>query len=386
MPLGMVDDIIAFSQCGHKAVELNAFITTQCEIKKLRFHVPDEKGKTKCHQIHVGKDSVLCPTLKIHGYNMEKVSDDKYLGDILSADGKNSANLKDRIGKGLGIISEIMSILDSISFGFQYFRIFNLLRESMFINGILTNTEVWYGVGKTEFGELEELDRMLIRRALKCQVSTPKESYYLELGLLPIQHIIKARRINYLHYILTSDENAMLYKFFKAQYESPVKEDWTEQVRKDLKELNMTEDVSLLKTMSEIKLKTLVKKKIKEHVLECLNEEKLEHSKMENLVYTELKTQDYLLSEDLTTVQKRLIFLFRTRMADYSENFRGTNFPSPCKICGMHVDSQSHSVICFETIKNVKTLGNYNEIFLNNISRETAIMLEEITEIRKNKI
>ena len=165
---------------------------------------------------------------------MEKVHSDKYLGDHLSDDGRNSVNLKDRIGKGLGIISEIMSILDTISFGFQYFRIFKLLRDAMFINGILTNCDVWYGVKKMEFGELEELDRNLIRKALKWQGSTPKESLYLELGLLPIQQIIKARRIIYLHYILTSDENAMLYKFFKAQFESPVKEDWSEQVIKDL--------------------------------------------------------------------------------------------------------------------------------------------------------
>ena len=133
----------------------------------------------------------------------------------------------------------------------------------MFINGILTNCDVWYGIRKIEFGEMEELDRMLIRRALKCQVSTPKEALYLELGLLPIQQIIKARRIIYLHYILTSDENTMLYKFFKAQYESPVKDDWTEQVKLDLKDLNISEDFSLLKIMSEKKVKILVKKKIK---------------------------------------------------------------------------------------------------------------------------
>ena len=82
--------------------------------------------------MHIGKESVLCPDLKIHGYNMEKVSSDKYLGDILSSDGRNSINMKERIGKGIGIISEIMSIMDTISFGFKYFRMLILLREAMF--------------------------------------------------------------------------------------------------------------------------------------------------------------------------------------------------------------------------------------------------------------
>lgn len=34
-------------------------------------------------------------------------------------------------------------------------------------------------------------------------------------------------------------------------------------------------------------------------------------------------------------------------------------------------------------MKKVTKIGNYDEIFLNNISRDTAIMLVDIMEIRK---
>ena len=73
MPLGMVDDIIAVSRCGHPSVALNTYLTTQIELKKLRFHIPDSKGKTKCHQLHVGRKSTMCPELRIHGHKMERV-------------------------------------------------------------------------------------------------------------------------------------------------------------------------------------------------------------------------------------------------------------------------------------------------------------------------
>ena len=89
----MVDDIIGVSSCGHQSVELNTYKTTHIELKKLRFHVPDEKGKTKCHHIHVGKQKVCCPQMKIHGYKMEKVNQDTYLGDILSSDGRKKSTL-----------------------------------------------------------------------------------------------------------------------------------------------------------------------------------------------------------------------------------------------------------------------------------------------------
>ena len=111
-------------------------------------------------------------------------------------------NLKERLGKVLGI-SEIMSILDTVSFGYKYFQIFTLLREAMFINGILTNSEIWYELKESEIKELEDLDRLLIRRALQCPVSTPLEAYHLELGLMNIGSIIKSRRVTYLHYSMS---------------------------------------------------------------------------------------------------------------------------------------------------------------------------------------
>ena len=50
------------------------------------------------------------------------------------------------------------------------------------------------------------------------------------------------RRIMYLHYLLTQDEDSLLSSFFMAQRENPVSGDWTEQVKMDLEKikLNMT--------------------------------------------------------------------------------------------------------------------------------------------------
>ena len=90
----------------------------------------------------------------------------------------------------------------------------------MFLNKILTNAEIWYDIKENELGDLEDLDRYLIRKAFQCPVTTPKEAYHLELGLLPISCILKCRRLNYLQYIVKSDENGMLCKFFNTMYES----------------------------------------------------------------------------------------------------------------------------------------------------------------------
>ena len=122
-PLAMVDDLLAVAPCNINSVSVNVFINTQIEMKKLKFHTPDRNGKSKCHKIHVGKENVLCPELKVHGTIMEQVKDDTYLGDIVSHDGSNQKNIKSRIGKGLGIISQIMNILETVSFGNYFFEI-----------------------------------------------------------------------------------------------------------------------------------------------------------------------------------------------------------------------------------------------------------------------
>ena len=90
MPLSMVDDILAVAPCNQKSLEVNTYINAKIELKKLKFHTPDAKGKSKCHVLHVGVNNALCPTLQVQGTNMGHVSKVTYLGDIISAEGSNT--------------------------------------------------------------------------------------------------------------------------------------------------------------------------------------------------------------------------------------------------------------------------------------------------------
>ena len=163
----------------------------------------------------------------VHGTVMSKVTEDTYLGDVISSDGSNSNTISSRIGKGLGIITEIMNMLGNVSFGPHYFKMGLVLRESLFLNSILTNSEIWYGLSDTELKQLEDLDLNLLRKILNTPSSVPPEGVYLELGCLNIKTIIKARRINYLRYLISESENSMLYKFFCTQWKYSCKNDWT---------------------------------------------------------------------------------------------------------------------------------------------------------------
>ena len=110
-------------------------------MKKIRFHTTGKNGKSKCVKMHVGKQSDFCPNLKVHGTVLNEVSEESYLGDLISSDGKNTKNIRNRISKGIGLISQIFNLLESASFGAHYFEIAMLLRESILVKEVTTNAE-----------------------------------------------------------------------------------------------------------------------------------------------------------------------------------------------------------------------------------------------------
>ena len=56
--LKMVDDVVDIKKCGIVAIKSTAGISLFMEPKKLTF------SKSKCHKIHCGKKTQLCPDLK----------------------------------------------------------------------------------------------------------------------------------------------------------------------------------------------------------------------------------------------------------------------------------------------------------------------------------
>ena len=97
------------------------------------------------------------------------------MGDIVSKDGRNIKNVKARINKGRGIISKIMSILETIPLGRHYLEIAVVLRNSLLTSSMLSNTESWYNITIAEMNLFETIDEMLLRKILGAPKSTAKE-------------------------------------------------------------------------------------------------------------------------------------------------------------------------------------------------------------------
>ena len=76
---------------------------------------------------------VSCVQLEVQDTDMKESNTEKYIGDVISADGSNDENIKKR-SQGISTIAQIFSILSEISLGFHYVEICLILRDSILLS------------------------------------------------------------------------------------------------------------------------------------------------------------------------------------------------------------------------------------------------------------
>ena len=77
------------------------------------------------------------------------------------------------------------------------------------------------------------------------------------------------------------------------------------------------------------------------------------------------------------------MFKFKTRMANYSENFKAGNETKPCPLCKEGLDTQRHSLVCKVIKQNIKVNMMYEDIFHTKVDKEVAKTVENILNFRE---
>ena len=395
-PLGMVDDLICISECGHKTAMMNSYMNFKTRSKKLQF------GTEKCKKLHIGKvkNENICQDLfvdkwieleveqengetkyediEIEEAKMEEKNSEKYLGDIISDDGRNINNIKARVSKGKGIISRIMTYLDGIPFGKFYFEIAIILRNSLMLSSILFNSEAWYNLSKAELDLIESVDLMFLRSILKTPKSTPKEMLYLELGCLPCRDIIRQKRLVYLYYILKQNPESMIYRLFEAQRNNRTSKDWVTTIFKDMEEIKMNIRLDDIKSMKKGAYINLVKRNIENHVFENLSAKQEKHSKVNNWSHTFFMMQKYLKpnSESIKVEDSQNIFKLRCNMMQVKMNYKNLYETHECRACGENDETQEHILKCkilMESNNKVNKIPEYKKLFNGTVKDQLEI-------------
>ena len=139
----------------------------------------------------------------------------------------------------------------------------------------------------------------------------------------------------------------LLCKFFIVQWYYPCPGDWILQVRKDLDDLELPDNLETLKLFSKAKFKKLVTDKASKYTFIWLINKKETYRKLVNLQYCEFKVQDYLLNSNLSHEEKKMTFLMRTRISKFYENFKSGKIQTDCPICQKHTDKSGLTFAVF---------------------------------------
>ena len=278
-------------------------------------------------------------------------------------------NLLQRRSKGIGVVNEILSILNHLCLGVHHYKAAMILRTAMLHSVLLTNSATWLRLTSKDVRNLERVDEMLLRKLFETPISTPGAALYLETECIPIKFILKAKRVMYLHHILTRKRQALISQVFWAQVNQPAEGDWCIVAQEDLNDLGLGElafdDIS---KMSKYAFKHLVKKQLKDSAFNELLVRKAALSKMAALQYHTLEMQKYLV-ENISIRHKQILFKWRTRMTKVGWNY-GTK--TLCPICNEEDDTQEHLLLC-------------NQLAINNSSPSNHLPTRVETALRRRE-
>ena len=197
---------------------------------------------------------------------------------------------------------------------------------------------------------------------------------------LPLRFIVASRRLNYLHNIISKDDNELIKRVFEAQKQQTTKGDWIELIKGDFQLIEEQFNEDNIKAMSKNKFKRYIKEKIRKAAFKYLTRLQSSHSKIKHIKYESLKIQPYILSKNLTDNEVNNLFALRSRMIRVKENFKNQYLQNlKCQFQCEKVESQQHLLECESLIEKLNddkydlTEVEYSDIFGNVKEQENII-------------
>ena len=303
--------------------------------------------------------------------------------------------MDERKNKGFGIVSEIIAILEEIPLGRYKHEIGLKLRQAMFLNGILYNSEAWHSVSEEEIRTLETVDEHLLRAIVKGHAKTPLEFLYMEAGAIPIRFLITCRRLIYHQVIIKREDSELTKRIYCAQKNDPTPGDFTELLAKDFEMIDEIQNDETIKRTNSNSYKQFIKSKIRMRALKYLKSFQQTHSKVKEIVYEKLEVQPYLTSPLFSNDEVNLLHRLRSRMTECKANFKQKYVHNlKCRMCNLEAEDQQHLLHCVELSKLFQTQSvtkgkvKYADIFSPNIEKQkvATTLFNKLFKLREHII
>ena len=318
---------------------------------------------------------------------MEQVNEKKYLGQVLSNQNNNMANINYIKRKSRIISNKIFNMLDTLRLGRYFFECGIVFLKSLLRSSIIYSAETYYNLTEAEVREMEKIEESFLIQLYNTEIGCPRSQLYLEGGIYPLRFEIMKIKTMFLHYILNEDTKSLISQFYTTQKNFPQKGDWVSQTNAICDYLEIDCKKEEFKLMSKIKLKSILKKKIENKALEYLLG--LRGSKGQEIEYKRLEMSDYLLpnNSQLSNDDKKYLFSIRNRMIRINSNFYGQKktenlCPSGC---GKY-ENMIHIYECQKLSGNTNINIQYEKIFNGTLAEKIQIYKRMKQNIEKRNL
>ena len=380
-----VDDVVSCADGIENQLKTLERINSFAKNHKLKW------GQDKCRVLQIGKHKETPIEWKIGSMPIEKSDSYKYLGDVLTSDGKNTKNIADRKSKMKSSIITINTIAANEIINKIETTILLDLHEKINIPSLLANSEAWC-LSKGERDELEKIETQTLKELFDLPIHTPTTAIIYTLGTLFTSLRLDQKQLMYLHKLLNRHHTHWTHKTFQTLKNKDI--GWSKNIRNTLNKYNLPTDFQVIKATSHNEWKRKVTAEIEKDNIERLKNEcykvekgnKIEKTKTKSII-KHITKQEYTRGppQELQYCNKhetKTIIIARYRMLECGSNFKGT-IREICDTCQL-VDDETHRLNYCKAFKDVNFYESDIKIDFDDIySTDIDILRELLPKIEK---
>ena len=306
-------------------------------------------GEDKCKILRVGKHRDKPHDWKMGDMTIKEATEYKYLGDVVTNDGKNIKNIESRGNKLQATTISINTIAASEVLNRVETSVLLELHEKISMTGYLNNGETWI-LNKNEIQQLEKNEIQSMKNLFDLPLHTPNPAIIFTFGTLCTKQRIDQKQLTYLYKILNRGSNNWTKKTLTILESMNI--GWYKNIQDILIEYKLPTDFTAIKNMSHNDWKNKV-----QNAIESKNKERLHkecHETKNNITKVKTKTESIIkqLADtkykreprpeilQMTKHETKTIVTARYRMLQCGKNFKGT-MKEICDTCNT-IDDENH--------------------------------------------
>ena len=308
-----------------------------------------EWSASKCMIMRVGRHRDEPTEWQLGNLNLQETSQYKYLGDVVTNNGRHTENIRARKQKTQATTTSINTISSSEILNRVESLVLLELHERLTIPALLNNAESWV-LNKTEMEEIERVEMQALKQLFKLPTHTPNVAVTFIFGTLLTKQRIDLSQLLYLHKLLSRPPTHWTVKAFYTLEEMDI--GWVKNIKTTLQYYNLSTDLQEIKTTPRPDWSRKVKSSIETKHIERLKEQcqklvdgnlipKTKTASIVPIINTDTyKRQPQYNILKTTKRETRTIMLARYGLLQCGRNYQGTS-EKQCNLCST-VDDENH--------------------------------------------